>query len=390
MGDIFFAAKTVYIAYPVSLSIALLGTRGVPARYGGFETFAEELGKRLVVRGHSVTVYGRRAFGAPVPEGKYLGIRTRLRPTIYTKSMETLVHAFTSVCDPELSRHDIVLLCNAANSPWCWIARLRGVPVVINVDGIERRRSKWGLLGRWWYRLGEIGSVLFASRIVADAEVIARYYQETYGAESSVIAYGAEEKFVPAGETLTKFGLEAGRYVLYVSRLEPENNALLAVKAFGRTTTDMKLVVVGDAPYAKEYIHQVRAAADSRVVFTGYQFGDAYRELRSHCRAYIQATEVGGVHPALLEAMAHGNPIVANDVPEHREVLQDAGLYYDFNSEASLAARLTELTDDDQLCSDLRRKAKERVRSTYAWDVITDQYETLLTQCAKRRTRSQV
>jgi glycosyltransferase involved in cell wall biosynthesis len=366
------------------LKIALLGTRGIPARYGGFETFAEELARILVRRGHAVTVYGRRAFfgGSDAPQAVD-GVGVRLTPTIRHKYLETPLHAASSFLDLFRRDFDLVLLCNAANSPCAWLGRLRGLPIAINVDGIERRRSKWNAAGRLWYRLGELCSVLFATRIVSDADVIARYYRESYGASSEVIAYGARAVRRPAGEMLSRFGLSPKGYILYVSRLEPENNALGVVQAYRRAGIDMPLVIVGDAPYAPEYIARVKSEAPPGVIFTGYQFAEAYQELQSHPLLYIQATEVGGTHPALIEAMAYGNCVIANGTPENLEVLGGAGEYYYRNDFDHLALRLRELCTDSDRRKEFGEAAKARAQERFSWEAIADRYEGLLRSITK-------
>jgi glycosyltransferase involved in cell wall biosynthesis len=301
------------------------------------------------------------------------------------KYLETPLHSLASFLDvlfrPSAHQFQAILLCNAANSPFAWLASLRGVPLAINVDGIERRRSKWNALGRLWYLIGERTSVWFAKRVVADAEVIAEYYRERYRIEPAVIAYGATPVVRPPGPMLEEFGLKPGKFLLYVSRLEPENNALGVVKAYAmlpEAARTMPLVIVGDAPYADAYKAELRAHAVSGVHFTGFRFGEAYQELRSHCAVAIQATEVGGTHPALVESMAYGNAIIANDVPEHREVLGDAGIYYPRNDFAALSKCMAELMHDTVRAHALGQAAKERARVHYCWDRITDQYEEML------------
>lgn len=367
------------------LYLAILGTRGIPARYGGFETFAEELSTRLVQRGYSVDVYARTPlFGPRRKTEEVSGVRVVYVPTVMTKHLETPIHALISFLRLFIvrPRPDVILLCNAANSPFSWIARLLGIPVAINVDGIERLRAKWGMVAKWWYRLGERCSVWFASRVVADAAVIADYYRKSYGCSTEVIAYGATAHPIAAGKTLEHLGLQPGRYILYVSRLEPENNALGVVSAYRNVAGDTPLVIVGDAPYAKDYIARVRAAADGRVIFTGFQFGEAYHELQSNCALYIQATEVGGTHPALIEAMAHGNCVIANGTPENREVLADCGLFYRTNDFQELAELIARLLGDVEERALHGRRAKARAHALYAWDRITSQYQELFSRIA--------
>lgn len=366
-------------AAPRSLNIALLGTRGIPAAYGGFETFAEELSARLVERGHRVTVYCRRFFGetysAPLV---HRGVSLEVIPAIRHKYFETVVHTLFSLLHAWGRKYDALLVCNAANSPFIWLARLRGLPVLINVDGIERKRLKWNRLGKLWYRFGERCSVWFASRVIADARVIAEYYQQRYACTAAVIPYGADPHKKEAGEVLARFRLQPNNYLLYVSRLEPENHALGVIEAYNALGAKMPLVVVGDAPYAGDYVKMLKARANCNVVFTGFQFGAAYQELRSNCYLYIQASEVGGTHPALVEAMAYGNCVVANQTPENEEVLAETGLYYRRNDFAHLTEVLDVLLNDVEQVRHLGAAARSRAAEHYRWDKVTDQYEQLL------------
>ncbi|MCB0333566.1 MAG: glycosyltransferase, partial [Bdellovibrionales bacterium] len=307
----------------------------------------------------------------------YRGVTVRFTPTVMQKYLETPLHALTSFLDLFRRQCDVVLLCNAANSPFAWLGRLRGLPVCINVDGIERKRAKWNALGRMWYRLGELCSVLFATKVIADAEVIAEYYRKCFKASPVVLTYGARAERQEGTSLLGEFGLSPNSYVLYVSRLEPENNALGVIQAYGKVKSDYPLVIVGDAPYAKDYIESLHSAADERVVFTGYQFGTAYQELQTHARLYVQATEVGGTHPALIEAMAYGNCIIANGTPENREVLSNAGAFYEVNDFDELAHIMQGLIDDEEELDRFGGLAKERAQKCYEWNRITDQYEQL-------------
>ena len=367
------------------LRVAILGTRGIPARYGGFETFAEQIATRLCARGHRVLVYGRCSFFSRWGKRPNVnGVECRDTPTIFHKYLETPVHALTSFIDMLFRRCDVMLLCNAANSPLAPILRLKKAPLLINVDGIERNRAKWNSLGKLWYMLGERCSVRLASRVVSDAQVIADYYRETFGCDSVVIPYGVHPNPRPPGNTLDRFGLQPKRYILYVSRLEPENNALGVIQAYNETvkgqSNPMPLVIVGDAPYATEYKASLRQNACASVVFTGFQFGEAYEELQSNCYLYVQATEVGGTHPALIESMSYGNCVIANGTPENREVVGDAARCFSKNNFSELAAILKELLTSPQQVQELGARARGRVLETYSWDGVVSRYEALFEQ----------
>jgi glycosyltransferase involved in cell wall biosynthesis len=366
--------------------IALLGTRGIPARYGGFETFAEQLSARLVARGHSVTVYGRCAFGSRWGRREPLqGVWRRETPTIFHKYLETPVHALTSFLDMLTQSVDAIILCNAANSPLAPLLLCKRVPLLINVDGIERNRAKWNTFGKAWYALGERCSVRLASRIVSDAEVIAEYYRDTYGVPSTVIPYGVHPVRREPGDTLKAFGLAPRRYLLYVSRLEPENNALGVIEAYNGLKTEMPLVVVGDAPYASAYKEKLRAAASSKVIFTGFQFGESYQELQSNCYLYIQATEVGGTHPALIESMSYGNCVVSNGTPENREVVGEAGVCFEKNNFTQLREILHRLILAPEEVSAYGALAQGRAHQHYSWDSVVVKYETLIGELIESR-----
>jgi len=356
------------------MKLAILGTRGIPANYGGFETFAEELGTRLASRGHDVTVYGR-SNNIRYPHKTYNGVRLRILPTIGTKHLDTVAHTLLSVLHAMMQRFDCILMCNGANAAFCIVPRLTRTPVALNVDGIERLRKKWGPVGRAYYRLSERLATMIPNLIVTDANVIRDYYLKEYRAASVMIAYGAPCERTETTTVLERLGVKPRRYFLYVSRLEPENNAHVVIEAFERVQTDVNLLIVGDAPYAQKYIESLKSTRDSRILFPGAIYGAGYHELQSHAYAYIQATEVGGTHPALIEAMGAGNCVIAKNTSENREVLGDAGLFFD--DAESLRLHLEVTLADTLLVQKLRSGAQARVKARYSWDAVTDAYENL-------------
>jgi glycosyltransferase involved in cell wall biosynthesis len=272
-------------------------------------------------------------------------------------------------------RYDVVLICNLANAPFALIPRLRGQKVALNVDGVERKRTKWNRLGKLYLAVAEWIATKTPSAMVTDAAVMERYYAERWRARSTMIPYGAPVGRTPMPAVVRGLGLEPDRYVLYVARLEPENNAHVVIEAFQGVRTDFKLAIVGDAPYAKEYIARLKATTDPRIIFLGFVFGEGYRALQQSAFAYVQATEVGGTHPALLEAMGYGNYVIANATPENRETLGGAGVLYDGAVELRDALQTT--LDDPDRRAPSQARAMERVRVTYGWDAIADQYEAL-------------
>ncbi len=370
------------------MRLAILGTRGIPANYGGFETFAEELGARLAARGHAVVVYCRPHY-VPKELKEHRGVRLAHLPTVRHKYLDTVIHAGLSAAHATGQRYDAILMCNAANALVCTLPRAAGTPVALNVDGLERNRKKWNRLGRAWYRVSERLATWVANAVVTDARVIERYYQERYHCPSVFIPYGCDIGSDCGTATLDRFGLTPREYVLYVSRLEPENNAHAVIAGFESSGLDRRLVVVGDAPYADEYKARLRQMAGPRVLFTGGVYGEGYRELQSHAFVYVHATEVGGTHPALVEAMGRGSAVVVNDVAENREVAGDAALYFDARTPSTLGEALRRLGGDPALVDALRTRALERARALYSWEHVTDEYEALFERLHAGR-RSQV
>ncbi|HSK77896.1 MAG TPA: DUF1972 domain-containing protein [Thermoanaerobaculia bacterium] len=364
------------------LHVALIGSRGIPARYGGYETLMEELAVRLVDRGFWVTVYCR-SHSTPRELTSYRGAELVVLPTIRTKYLDTPVHTLLSAIHASRGGYDAALVVNSANALFVPILRMGGVPVALHVDGIEKRRAKWGPVGRAVYALSERLACVLPDVLVTDAEVIRRHYLERYGAESVPIAYGVDPR--PPAETgvLARLGLASRRYFLYVSRFEPENNPHRVAEAYRSVGGDLPLVMVGGAPYASGFIAGFTLGADPRILFPGGIYGEGYRELLSHALAYIHATEVGGTHPALVEAMGYGNCIVVNATPENVEVAGGVGLPFRAEEPATLAERLEWVRSHPEEARAQGQAAARRAALCYSWERVADQYARLFEDIAE-------
>jgi glycosyltransferase involved in cell wall biosynthesis len=398
----------------VRLKIAIAGTRGIPARYGGFETFAEELSKRLVERGHQVWVYcrpGNADVSSAVAEraGRPRSQAQRIvLPALRHKYFETVSHTLLSSLDALRRDFDVVLLCNAANAFVLPLLRAARIPVAINVDGIERHRRKWNVAGKLVYAIGESFSALFANKVVADANVIADYYRSRYGIEPVTIPYGAEFPSEDDSDVLERLGIEARDYILYVSRFEPENNPLEVVEAYLNAegvgsrvsgvgdiqlqsqlrppTPDSRLpplIMLGAASYARGLESAVKRHESDRILFPGALYGRDYRTLQRNALIYIQATEVGGTHPAMIEAMASGGCVLAHDTPENREVGGDAVGYFRLRPSETLSGTLREFLESPALREQMRIAARARAGERYSWSAVTDAYERLFAEIVR-------
>jgi glycosyltransferase involved in cell wall biosynthesis len=370
------------------VKIAMIGTRGIPASYGGFETCAEELGVRLVERGHDVTVYCR-AHHISYSEPYYRGIRLVKLPTIANKYLDTITHTTISSFHALGQNYDVVLMFIAGNSPISFVPRLARQQVVLNVDGLDWKRQKWPPLAKKYIQFAEWLATKMPNVVVTDSQRVQEYYRERWNADTTYIAYGADVVSEAPGKYLAQFGLEPRKYILFVGRLVPENCAHHLVAAFKQLKTDMPCVIVGDAPYANDYIHHLKASAGENVIFTGYLYGEGYRELSSHPYTFVETSEVGGTHPALLEAMAFGNVVVVNDTRENLETIEEAGIPYKGARGAEhLVQVLQELIDNPQRAEEYRCRALERVRKHFTWDAVTDEYEALFRRMIQSKTRA--
>jgi glycosyltransferase involved in cell wall biosynthesis len=369
------------------MNVAILGTRGIPASYSGFETAVEQISSRLTARGHRVTVYCRPHVVDPsISEWK--GAELVHLPTVRNKYLDTFVHTlFASLHAARRVKPDVALFFIAGNSPLCLITRAKGIPTVINVDGSDSDRRKWNRFAKAYLRAAERLSPRLATRAITDSHAVADLYERRYGRSIEVVPYGAEVPESPAGGTLERLGLEPRRYVLFVGRLEPENNPHLLVEAWARIPSEVtqgkKLVVVGGAPYATEYIKRVRRAADPRVLFPGYVFGPGYWELQRNAYLFCAPTEVGGTHPVILEALAAGNCVLVNDYRPNAETVGDAGVYFSGEEGVpDLARRLERLLGEPEVVEDYRGRARKRAE-LYSWDAVATAYEQMLLEVSE-------
>ncbi|GEK21329.1 DUF1972 domain-containing protein [Cellulomonas xylanilytica] len=366
-----------------ALSIAMVGTRGVPARYGGFETAVEEVGRRLVERGHRVRVYCR-SVDDEVP-GSYLGMDLVALPALRRRSLETLSHTALSVGHLVARRTDVAFVFNAANAPLLPLLRARRIPVATHVDGLEWKRAKWGGTGRRYYRAAESLSVRLSDALIADAQGIADYYTAEFGAATTLLTYGAPRLDDPPADLLGQYGVAPGAYHLVVARFEPENHVELAVEGYVRSGARHPLLVVGSAPYADEYTRRVQAAAgtDPRVRLLGGVWDQAaLDQLYAHALTYVHGHSVGGTNPSLLRAIGAGAATVAFDVSFNREVLGTSGRYF---RSADDVARQIEDAEGDPAAAAARGAELQARAGDYDWDEVARGYEQLARDLHDRR-----
>jgi glycosyltransferase involved in cell wall biosynthesis len=360
------------------MKIAIIGSRGYPYIYSGYETLVRELAERLAGQGVSVTVYCHRNLFCDRPK-EVKGIRLVYLPTIERKILSQFIHSLQAMLHACFSRTDVILVVNSANGPFGLLTRIFGKRTVINVDGLEWLRPKWrGLGGRYFHWASGLAARLY-DRVVTDSLEMQRVYREEFGAETNMIAYGADIGPVADAGKLDQWGLQPRQYYLVVARLVPDNNTDLIVREFLASVSERKLVVVGDDPYGDGYVRALRGHQDRRLVFTGLvRDAGELSALFQNCHAYLHGHEFGGTNPSLLQALAGGCAVCALDTPFSREMLLNGEYGLFFHKQAgSLGALIIEIERQEEPLAGLRRKAQERVRENYSWERITSQYSEL-------------
>ena len=365
-------------------ALRILGTRGVPAAHGGFETFAEHLALHLVQRGWRVTVYCQEEGLGPAVQDEWQGVQRVRLPVSQPGPPGTIVFDWKATLHAAAAG-ELCLTLGYNTAVFCTWLRLRGVPNIINMDGIEWRRDKWGVAAKSWFWLNEWAACRLGNHLVADHPEIARHLaRNSSGSKISTIAYGADALSGLSDAPVRRLGLEPGRYMTLIARPEPENSVLEVVQAFSRRHRGHTLAVLGPYLEANAYHRAVRAAASDEVRFLGAIYDKpVLNALRLHCSAYVHGHRVGGTNPSLVEALGAGNAVLAHDNRFNRWVAGDAARYFDGRD--GCAAALDALLMDDAALQSLRAAARQRFEKAFTWPAVLLQYETLLTRWLPER-----
>lgn len=360
-----------------SLHIAMIGTRGVPAAYGGFETAVEEIGARLVEGGHRVTVYCRSA--GVSHQTDYLGMRLIHLPALHFKTAETLSNTALSVGHALLTqRIDTAFVFNCANSPFLPLLRGCRIPTAVHVDGLEWKRSKWSGAGQRYYRFAEEFAVRWADALIADAQGIADYYDREFAMRTELLTYGTKVLHDTASDRITALGLQPGRFHLVVARFEPENHVDMIMEGFHQSAATYPLVVVGSAPYAAAYTRKIAeiAASDSRIRMLGSVWDqEELDQLYSHSLTYAHGHSVGGTNPSLLRAMGGGTSVFAYNVEFNREVVGADGRF--FGSPHDVRQLFDDAEQHASLLKEVGQRLQRRASENYNWADVARGYESL-------------
>jgi glycosyltransferase involved in cell wall biosynthesis len=357
------------------LKIAIIGSRGYPYVYSGYETLIKELSERLVGRDCEVTVYCHRNLFKEKP-ALVNGIKLVYIPTIETKSLSQLIHSFLSMCHAVVSDVDVIFAVNAANGPYGLISKIFRKRTAINVDGLEWLRPKWKGLGAIYFKIAARLSTILFDQIINDSEEMRKVYLNIFKKESVVIAYGATIKKSEDPSLIQQWLITPKEYYLVVGRMIPDNNADIIVKGFLASNSTKKMVVVGDVFYKDNYADALKALKDERLVFTGYVYDpEVLAALYHHCYVYVHGHEFGGTNPTMIKAMAYGCAILALNTVFNKEMLNNDlyGIYFDKN-QAAVRQQINYADQYPMKIKKLRQDSHLGITDKYNWDCITDQY----------------
>lgn len=360
-------------------TLRILGIRGIPANHGGFETFAEQLALYLRDRGWRVVVYCQEDGEGPMFEDDWHGIERVRIPVARAGALGTVIFDWKSIAHA-CQFNDLCLTLGYNTASFCARMKLQGIPNVINMDGIEWSRAKWGKLAKTWFWMNDWAGCWLGDHLVADHPEIKNHLSTRASAEKiATIAYGAPEVLEASAEPLQALGLTPGKYATVIARPEPENSILEIVKGFSRRERGIKLAVLGKYEPDNRYHAEIKAAAGDEVVFLGAIYDKAVlKSLRFHSAFYVHGHQVGGTNPSLVEAMGAGNAVVAHDNKFNRWVAGDGARF--FKSSDDLDGVLSMLLSGPGDLERMRVASRERFVSDFTWDRILGQYESLLTR----------
>jgi len=361
------------------MRIAIVGIRGVPANYGGSETAVEEIGVRLVQRGHEITVYCRRHKDTLKGYRWYKGIKRVVLPSINTLNLDMFSHSFLCLMHMLKEQYEVVHFHGVGNAlllPFLKITG-HGAKSLLIVDGPDWKRPKWGKMAQLAFRISFPMAVPWADEIISDNVPVQDLFREQYGRETQLVGYGADLTVLETRYALEKYGLEANNYILQVAAIVPDKGVHVLVDAYERLETDMPLIIVGDTPYMTKYKEMIQSTKDTRIRFLGYVYGLEYRELVKNCYMYIHPLIVDGTSPALLQAMAYGCCVIGSDLPEINGTLSDAGPRFRSEDSEALQVQMASMLANPDQVKIYGQKARQRIIEHFNWDLVTDKYEEI-------------
>lgn len=355
----------------------MVGQKGIPATYGGIERHVEEIATRLVERGHEVEVYSRLHYSQH--HGPFRGVQVRRLPSVNTKHFDTITHCALSTLDALIRRYDIVHYHALGPSVFASIPRLSGAKTVVTIHGLDWERGKWGRAAAWFLRNCETPAIKYPNGTIVVSKTLHAYFKKKFGVETSFIPNGANPGIHRPPNKLKKFGLDRGRYILYVGRLVPEKGCHYLLEAFTQLKTDTKLVMAGGSSFSDGYVDTLMRIrnGDERIHMVGYVYGDLLDELWSNAYLVVQPSVLEGLSISLIEAISHGKCVLASDIPENLEVIEDCAVTFRNRDVRDLQEKLISLLDRPEAVQTIAERCRKHAEQHFSWNKITEATEAL-------------
>lgn len=353
------------------MKIAMLGSKGIPATWGGIEHHVQELSTRMAAKGHDVTVYCRPYY-TTTDKTHYRGVRLRKLPTIPSKSLDAIVATFFATMDAMAEGYDIVHYHAIGPATLALLTRMAGDNTVVTVHGLDWQREKWGKPAKLFLKFGERAAVMFPYSTIAVSKFLKKHLEDRYERPVVYIPSATTDPVVRPPDKIRQFGLEGGDYMLFLARLVPEKGAHFLIDAYERLDTDLKLVIAGGASHSEDYVEELKKHASDKIIFTDYVYDETVQELYSNAYCYVQPSTIEGLPITLIEAVAYGNCIVASSIDANVEVVEDNGVFFESENVAALADALKRVIQNPGMAKELGERAKARGVAEYNYDSVAE------------------
>jgi glycosyltransferase involved in cell wall biosynthesis len=371
------------------MKIAMLGTKGIPATWGGIERYVEEVSTCLASAGHDVTVYCRPYYTTCTDE-RYKGVKLQRLPTVRSKSLDAIVHTFLATMHLITKDFDIVNYHAIGPGTLSSLARAAGKKPVVTVHGLDWQREKWGRAAKAYLKFGERASVKYPFRTITVSKFLKQYLEEKYAKPVDYIPTGVSDPVFRSPDKIKTYGLSGDDYILFVARLVPEKGCHYLIDAYEKLNTGLKLVIAGGSSHSDDYVADLRSHESDKIIFTDYVYGETLQELYSNAYCYVQPSTIEGLPITLLEAVAYGNCIVASDIPANTEAVQDCGMFFASQNVQDLCCKLASVIDNPSLAGSMGERAKIMGVAEYNYDNIARKTENLYQELLNADPRGSV
>lgn len=359
------------------MHVAMVGVKGIP-HTGGIENVVEQIGSRLVERGHEITVFVRPHYNLE-KRSEYKGMKLVSLPSISTKHIDAISHSFLSILHLITQQEiDIVHIHSMGISFLALFPQLARKRTVVTSHGLDWQRQKWGPLAKVFLKLADYSTVSFPDTTTVVSRKLKNYYEKRFRRKIHYIPNGVNNFGEVEPNEMHRLGIPENEYILFASRLVPEKGCHYLIKAYKELKNpSKKLIIAGDSNYRNRYASELKKHGDENIIFLGFVRGKLLQELMSNAYIYVQPSEIEGLSTALLEAMSYGNCVVVSDIEENLEVIEKCGFSFKNGDCKNLRDILEFLLKNEGIVRKARQRAKHHVVKYYNWNSVTDQYETL-------------